>query len=200
MNQNRRLPDFQAEQATPQQLALLETILAGPRKNLNGPFISWIHSPQLGHLAQQLGAYCRYETGLPLRLSELAILTTAAKWQSQAEWHIHLPIALEAGLSSEVAEHLRLGLTPGFTDEAERIVWAFACELYEYKRVSDTTYWAAHEMFGLPVVVNLVGLLGYYALVAMTLNTFGMRAQGQTDLPFTEPIIKPGESPERSAK
>lgn len=187
MHPTHRLPELQQEQATPEQRALLETILAGPRKNLNGPFIGWIHSPELGQLAQQLGAYCRYQTGLPLRLSELAILTTAAKWQSQAEWHIHLPIALDAGLSAEVAEQLRKGTAPDFVNEDERIVWKFASELYDQKRVTDATFWAARQTFGLPVVVNLVGLLGYYALVAMTLNCFDMRAEGQVDLPFAEP-------------
>lgn len=186
MKQQHRLPGFQPEQATPEQRRLLDTILAGPRKNLNGPFISWIHSPELGQLAQQLGAYCRYQTGLPLRLSELAILTTAAKWQAQAEWHIHLPIALDAGISGEIAEQLRQGTAPDFVKEDERIIWQFASELYEKKRVTDATFWAARQTFGLPVVVNLVGLLGYYALVAMTLNAFDMRAEGQVDLPFTE--------------
>jgi 4-carboxymuconolactone decarboxylase len=165
----------------------LDTILAGPRKNLNGPFSAWIHSPQLGELAQRLGAYCRYETGLSLRLSELAILTTAAQWQAQAEWHIHLPIAIAGGLSADIAEQIRIGATPDFIDEDELAVWRFATELYKDKRVSDTTYEAACQRFGLPIVIDLVGLLGYYALVAMTLNVFDMRAEGQTTLPFAEP-------------
>ncbi|MCG3102321.1 hypothetical protein MAQ58_23285, partial [Enterobacter sp. DRP3] len=48
--------------------------------NLNGPFLGWIASPELAQHAQKLGAFCRYRTGLPLRLSELAILVTAARW------------------------------------------------------------------------------------------------------------------------
>ncbi|WP_034299466.1 carboxymuconolactone decarboxylase family protein [Herbaspirillum sp. RV1423] len=182
-----RLPVFDPAHATAEQKALLDDILSGPRGNLNGPFVSWIHSPELGQLAQKLGAYCRYGTGLPLRLSELAILTTAAQWQSQAEWHIHQPIAVDAGLSAQVAEQIRLGQTPSFEQEDERVVWSFATELYRDKRVADATYARAAELFGLRVVVNLIGLLGYYALVAMTLNVFGMRAEGQAALPFPEP-------------
>jgi len=183
-----RLPAITREKMTRDQSAMLDAILAGPRKSLNGPFVAWIHSPQLGELAQRLGAFCRYDTGLPMRLSELAILVTAAAWQSQAEWHIHLPIALDAGLSPEVAEHIRRGLSPTFVREDEMVIWAFATELYRDKRVSDPTYEKACSLFGVTVVVNMVGLLGYYALVAMTLNTFGMRAEGQeeTDLPFAE--------------
>ncbi|KAF1035002.1 MAG: hypothetical protein GAK35_04250 [Herbaspirillum frisingense] len=189
MTQPPRLPAIARDQMTPEQTAMLDAILAGPRKNLNGPFVAWIHSPQLGELAQRLGAFCRYETGLPLRLSELAILVTAAGWQSQAEWHIHLPIAVEAGLSAEIAEQIRRGQAPRFTARDECVVWEFASQLYRDKRISDATYAEACELFGLTVVVNLVGLLGYYALVAMTLNTFGMRAEGQGEdqLPFAEP-------------
>ncbi|WDZ96990.1 carboxymuconolactone decarboxylase family protein [Herbaspirillum sp. WKF16] len=189
MTQPSRLPAIAREQMTPDQTAMLDAILAGPRKNLNGPFVAWIHSPQLGELAQRLGAFCRYETGLPLRLSELAILATAAAWQSQAEWHIHLPIAVDAGLPADAAERIRKGEAPVFRENDERVIWNFASELYRDKRVSDATYAEACALFGLPVVVNLVGLLGYYALVAMTLNTFGMRAEGQGEgaLPFAEP-------------
>ncbi|AIY41124.1 Cation/multidrug efflux pump [Collimonas arenae] len=187
MHQPSRLPAFEPEQASPEQRALLDAILAGPRKSLNGPFVAWIHSPQLGDLAQRLGAFCRYESGLPLRLSELAILTTAAHWQSQAEWYIHLPIALEAGLSPTLAEQIRLGGIPHFSDGDDELIWRFANELYQDKRVSATVYERACSRFGLQVVVNLVALLGYYGLVAMTLNVFEMRAEGQLSLPFAEP-------------
>jgi 4-carboxymuconolactone decarboxylase len=182
----KRLPDFDAATASDDQKAVLHDILSGPRGNLNGPFLGWIFSPELAQHAQKLGAFCRYKTGLPLRLSELAILVTAARWRSQAEWHIHHPIALDAGLPADLADALRTGQTPAFENEDDKLIFDFATELYDTKRVGDATYNAAVARFGHTVVVNLVGLLGYYALVAMTLNTFGMRAEGQTSLPFAE--------------
>jgi 4-carboxymuconolactone decarboxylase len=182
-----RLPSFDPDSATREQQSVLREILNGPRGNLNGPFLGWIHSPELAQHAQRLGAFCRYQTGLPLRLSELAILITAAQWKSQAEWHIHHPIAVEAGLPAATAEAIRLGVPPVFEHPDDELVFRFANELYAAKRVSDETYAQAVDRFGHTVVVNLVGLLGYYALVAMTLNTFGMRADGQTVLPFEEP-------------
>ncbi|MDR5781293.1 carboxymuconolactone decarboxylase family protein [Caballeronia sp. LZ065] len=183
---SKRLPDFDIATASSEQKTVLQNILSGPRGNLNGPFLAWIFSPELAQNAQALGAFCRYQTGLPLRQSELAILVTAARWRSQAEWHIHLPIALDAGLPADLAEALRTNQTPTFADADDKLVFDFATELYETKRVSDATYDAAVARFGHAVVVNLVGLLGYYALVAMTLNTFEMRAEGQTGLPFGE--------------
>ena len=181
-----RLPRFDPAHATPEQKAVLDEILSGPRGNLNGPFLGWIHSPELAQQAQRLGAFCRYRTGLPLRLSELAILVTAARWQAQAEWYIHYPIALEAGVAQVDAEAIRLGRQPSFANSDDALIYAFASELYDTKRVSDATYAAAVTRFGHEVTINLVGLLGYYALVAMTLNVFDMRAQGQETLPFVE--------------
>jgi 4-carboxymuconolactone decarboxylase len=181
-----RSPRFDASNATPEQKAVLDEILSGPRGNLNGPFLGWIHSPELAQQAQRLGAFCRYRTGLPLRLSELAILVTAARWQAQAEWYIHYPIALEAGVAQVDAEAIRLGRQPSFANSDDALIYAFASELYDTKRVSDATYAAAVTRFGHEVTINLVGLLGYYALVAMTLNVFDMRAQGQETLPFVE--------------
>jgi 4-carboxymuconolactone decarboxylase len=180
-----RLPHFDLSTATPEQKAVLDEIMSG-RGNLNGPFLGWIHSPELAQHAQRLGAFCRYRTGLPLRLSELAILVTAARWQAQAEWAIHHPIALEAGVAEADAESIRLGRRPDFADADAALIHDFASELYETKRVSDAIHAQAVERFGLQVVINLVGLLGYYALVAMTLNVFGMRALGQESLPFAE--------------
>ncbi|BCF90987.1 MULTISPECIES: carboxymuconolactone decarboxylase family protein [Paraburkholderia] len=181
-----RLPPFDASRATPDQKAVLDEILSGPRGNLNGPFLGWIHSPELAQHAQRLGAFCRYKTGLSLRLSELAILVTASRWQAQAEWFIHYPIAIDAGVRAEDAEAIRLGQAPSFADADDALIYAFATELYDTKRVSDATYAKTVERFGHEVAINLVGLLGYYALVAMTLNVFGMRAQGQDSLPFAE--------------
>lgn len=181
-----RPPVFDRAAATPEQEAVLDEILSGPRGNLAGPFLAWIASPELAEHAQRLGAFCRYSTGLPLRLSELAILITAVQWRAQAEWQIHYPIAIDAGVSADVAQALLEGRRPVFVDTDEALIYDFAVELYGAKRVSDMTFAKAEERFGHETTVNLVGLLGYYALVAMTLNVFAMRANEDEPLPFNE--------------
>jgi 4-carboxymuconolactone decarboxylase len=140
----------------------------------------------LAEHAQRLGAFCRYETGLSLRLSELAILTTAAHFRSQAEWHIHYPIALKAGLPAHVAESIRCHETPCLDDADDQKIFDFATHLHRSRRVPDDIYERVMDRFGTTVVVNLVGLLGYYSLVAMTLNVFEVRANGQKEVPFSE--------------
>lgn len=185
-----RLPVVEIATATPAQKEVLDDILKGPRGNLAGPFLSWIHSPGLAQPAQKLGAFCRYHTRLPLALSELAILCTAARWQAQAEWQIHYPIGIEAGLDADNAERIRLGLRPAFAQREQQMVWELVQQLYDTRRIGEPLYREAVQRFGIEVLVNLVGLLGYYSLVAMTLNVFEVR-HGDGALPFDEP---PGDT------
>ncbi|RAU18047.1 carboxymuconolactone decarboxylase family protein [Nitrincola tibetensis] len=182
-----RLSHLHYDDMTKPQQLVLEDILKGPRRNLDGPFLAWIHSPELANHAQKLGAFCRYHTQLPLVLSELAILTTASLWQSQAEWQIHEPIALEAGLSKSIIEAIRLKQVPEFENEAQSVVYQLTKTLYETKRVNQGLYDKAVSLFGESALVELVGVLGYYALVAMTLNVFAVDRETGQPLPFIEP-------------
>nr|WP_298249686.1 carboxymuconolactone decarboxylase family protein [uncultured Halomonas sp.] len=168
------------------QRRVLDAILSGPRGNLDGPFLAWIHSPALADHAQRLGAFCRYDTRLELRLTELAILFTATWWQSQAEWQIHAPIARDAGISEAVIEALRAGRDPAFERDDEALIYRLGKTLYTTRRVDEALYAEAVAAFGEPAVVELVGVFGYYALVAMTLNVFDVR-RGSEPLPFAEP-------------
>jgi 4-carboxymuconolactone decarboxylase len=181
-----RLTPVSEDDMSDAQCSVLSDILSGPRGNLDGPFLAWIHSPELASHAQRLGAFCRYGTRLELRLSELAILFTAAWWQSQAEWQIHAPIAREAGVSDAVIEALRLQQEPEFTQPDERLVYRFGKSLYSTRRVDEALSAEAVGLIGEPGVVELVGILGYYALVAMTLNVFAVRRDTEAPQPFAE--------------
>lgn len=181
-----RLSELTEASMNEAQRCVLKDILAGPRGNLDGPFLAWIHSPELANHAQRLGAFCRYGTRLELRLTELVILFTAAWWQSQAEWQIHAPIARSAGVSDAVIEALHQQADPPFTREDERLIYSLGKTLYETKRIDDGLYAQAVQALGEPAVVELVGVFGYYAFVAMTLNVFAVRRDTDTPLPFAE--------------
>ena len=107
-----RLPEITDEQMTPVQRSLRDAISAGPRgirKKLTGPFQIWLNAPELGHLAQALGAHVRYKTSLPPRLSETAILATAHFWRAQYEWHAHAIIAEKAGVKPQTIKEIQAG-------------------------------------------------------------------------------------------
>jgi len=172
------------------QRALIASLRAGPRGpsiTPRGPFAVWIHAPAFGDLAQKLGAHCRYHTALPPRLSEFAILCTARLWRAQYEWHAHAPMAERAGVKPKTIEDLRAGRQPKSAPADERAIYAFAQELYKTKRVGKRTYQRVHAFLGDAGTVELVGILGYYALVSMTLNVFRMMPPDDVKLAFVEP-------------
>src|SRR5215217_7422823 len=104
--------DMPAEDTlTPPQRALRDAIASGPRGTFkfSGPFAIWLHAPELGQLAQALGAHCRYKTSLSARQSEFAILTTARMWRAQYEWQAHAPLAEKAGVSAKTIRDIKAG-------------------------------------------------------------------------------------------
>ncbi|MCC6888963.1 MAG: carboxymuconolactone decarboxylase family protein [Hyphomicrobiales bacterium] len=184
-----RLPAIPDEQLTPEQRTLMTAIASGPRGTFlkSGPFFCYLHSPGFGRLAQELGAYCRFGTSIAPRLTEFAILATARIWRAHYEWVAHEPQALRAGVKPETVEALRTGREPKSAPNDERALYAFINELYGTRRVSDRTYRAVHSVLGDAGMVELLGVLGYYAMVAMTLNAFRMPVPEGKTPPFTEP-------------
>lgn len=180
-----RLPMPDEADLSQRQLEVLNTIKSGPRGGVRGPFGAWIRSPELAVIAQELGAHVRYRSCLNDRVREVAICTTAAFLRAQYEWYAHCRIALEAGVAEATMEAIRKGETPdGAEDEMQ--AYAFSQELLETKRVSDATYAKTKEMFGEEGLIEIVGAIGYYSLVGLTLNVAQVPLPDGVDLPFPE--------------
>lgn len=169
-----RLPLPDVAQFDPAQRAIHDAILA-TRGNLSGPFLAWMHSPAMASPAEKLGAFCRYGSSFAPVESELLILCVAARYRCLGEQQIHEPIAQQAGLSPDAIAAIRSGAVPPLADQRQQLLHAVATELLETHRLSDALYRSGIEAFGERGMVELVGILGYYVLVAMTLNTFEMR-------------------------
>lgn len=182
-----RLGEIDPARLSDEQRRVAEQIQSGPRGGLAGPFWPWLRSPELADRAQKLGEFVRFETSLPPRLFELAVLVTAHHWKAQFEWHAHAALARKAGLDDDVIDAIHAGGRPRSAKADEAAVYEFATELYARRRVSDVTYAAAQAQIGERGVVELVGVLGYYALVSMTLNVFGIEVPPGAPLPFQEP-------------
>jgi 4-carboxymuconolactone decarboxylase len=184
-----RLPAIPAEKLNAAQQALVDSIRSGPRgqaTQIRGPFAVFLHSPDYGQLAQQLGGYCRLKTKVPPRLSEFAILVTAKLWRAQYEWFAHVPHAERAGVTPQTIRALRGGRMPRSVPKDERAVYDFIKELYRRKRVGDNTYARMQSLLGDDGMVEFVGILGYYVLIAMSLNVFRMGPPEGEPLPFPE--------------
>ena len=158
------------QQMTPAQKTMFEHLLAGKRRGASGPFNVLLRSPEMGDLAQQLGASIRYHSSIPRKLNELAIIITARHWTAQYEWYAHRRAAHQAGLSQAIIDAVAAGKRPAAMQPEEEAVYNFCTELLGTKQVSDATFQAAKEKFGERGVVDLMGVVGYYQLVSMVLN------------------------------
>jgi 4-carboxymuconolactone decarboxylase len=152
--------------------------VAGRRGRAPANVLAWLHSPEMASRAQRFGEYVRYETTLGPRLSELAILVVARQWTSQYEWSIHKTEALKAGLAPQIINDIAARKRPECSDRKEQVVYDFATALIETRSVPADIYDAAVAALSERTVVELVGVLGYYTLVAMTLNTFEIEPHG----------------------
>lgn len=154
------------------QAEVFDSIAGGARGGVRGPHTILLHRPELAAPMDKLGAYVRYHCQIPQRQRELAILVVAADWRADYEWYAHAPLAEKAGVPRAVIASVgRRGL-PDFDDADDRLVYGFAREFLDTRRVSDETYRSAEARFGADGVLDLVGLLGYYSAIAMVLNAF----------------------------
>ena len=169
-----RLKTIENKDMTERQRQIHEEIVSGPRGQVRGPLAIWLYRPELADRAQKLGRYCRYNTSLEPRLSELAILTTARIWDAAFEWQAHVPHALSGGVDSLVIDSLSADQTPDFANEDEEIVYRVTREINTTRQLSDETYNQAIKILGIEATVDLIGLLGYYALISMTIKAFNI--------------------------
>lgn len=167
-----RLEPATARPMSPEQQAVADRIAAGPRGAVYGPLAIWLHRPALADRAQALGEYCRYGSSLAPALSELAILVTARIWAAEFEWWAHRTHAIKAGLPEAMIEAIRTSQTPEFETDEQRVVYDVARTLNHHRRLPDALYDHALSVLGETRLVDLVGVLGYYALISMTINVF----------------------------
>ncbi len=165
-----RIPLPSPETFTAEQKRVHDAIVSGPRGALRGPLRAALHNPELADKWQQLGELLRYRTSLPPQLSELAILVTARHCNCQVEWFIHAEMARKAGLSDSIIENIRTRRPIADADLAAVDIYLYASELNRSDTVSEDAHRRVRERFGVVGVVELTALIGYYTMVAMTLN------------------------------
>ena len=169
MNED-RLPPLPAQSWSDAQRREAEAVILGPRGALIAPFVPLLRSPELMGHAQRMGEYLRYRSAIGLRLSELAILVTAHAWSQPVEWAIHAPIALREGIAADAIDAISRGQPPQSLADDEAVVYDFSTELQRERTVSDATWQRAIERFGEHGTVDLIGINGYYTMLAMVMN------------------------------
>lgn len=189
-----RLDLLPEDAMTAEQRAAVAEAVAGIRGRVPAPMAAWLRNPELASRAQKLGELLRYRTSLEPRLSELAILVCGRHWTSHHEWTTHKREGLKAGIDPEVIAAIAARRTPVLRDAREQAVHDVSATLLATGRVPGPLYESGVAALGERGMVELVGILGYYCLVALTLNAFelGLPASiapelNDPDLPQTAP-------------
>lgn len=174
----KRFPQLTLEQLTGQARQLGDEIVKISSVGLAGPYNPMLRSPVMGERLFRLLDYLRFNTSVPRRLNEFAILIQARLWTSQVEWYAHHPLALKAGLAESVAADLKAGRRPANMQKDEAVVYDLCMELSTQHQVSDATFARAREVFTDQQIVDLIAVSGTYVTVAMLLNAAQEPAPG----------------------
>lgn len=167
-----RVPDVAESEMSLAQQAVYDRIRSGPRGRVEGPLRVWLHSPELADRSQALGEFCRYRSALAPRLREFVILLIAAEWRAGFEWTSHAPLARSAGLDEAVLTGILQGDGSVPLDPELSAARAFVLDLIRTRDVAAAVFERALEMLGAARLVELVGLVGYYSYIAMTIRAF----------------------------
>jgi 4-carboxymuconolactone decarboxylase len=162
MSKEPRFPQLTLDQLNDQQDPLARQIIAVSSVGLGGPYNPLLRSPVLGQKIFDLLYYLRWQTSVPLRLNEFAILIVGRQWRSQVEWFAHAPIAIKAGLSPAIVADLKANRRPADMPPEESLVYDFVTELTTRHAVSDATFNRAKAAFGEQQVVDLTTVAGTY--------------------------------------
>jgi 4-carboxymuconolactone decarboxylase len=183
-----RFPQLTMDQLNEAQKPLGEQIMKVSSVGLGGPYNPILRSPVFGQKMFDLLYYLRWQTSMPLKLNEFAILITGRQWRSQVEWFAHVPIAIKAGLSPDIIAELKTNKRPSNMPPEEAVVYDFVTELAAKHEVSDETFNRAKQLLGEQQVVDLTAVAGTYISVAMILAMAEASVPAGKELPF-----KPGE-------
>jgi 4-carboxymuconolactone decarboxylase len=184
-----RFPQLMLDQLNEQQKPLGDQIMTVSSLGIGGPYNLLLRSPVLGQRLYDLFYYLRWQTSVPTRLNEFAILIIGRQWRSQVEWYAHAPIAAKAGLSADIIAELKANKRPSNMAEDEALTYDFVTELTTTHKVSDETFARARKIFSDQQIVDLTAVAGNYVMVAMILAM-----AEQTVPPDKEEPFKAGET------
>jgi len=170
MSNEPRFKPLPLDQLTQAQAKLRAALIDSPRGTVRGPFIPLMYSPELGDRIRHLGDYLRFEGVLPAKLKELVILATGRHWSADYIFAVHREMSAPTGLDPAIVDAIAVGNRPSGLMPPVQAAYDFTVELLRTGRVGDPGFAAAHGHFGEQGVIELLGLIGFYAALALLLN------------------------------
>jgi 4-carboxymuconolactone decarboxylase len=181
-----RIAELKPADMTPAQRAIAEELTSGPHGGIRGPHGIWLRVPELARRARALSEFIRFQSSLPKRLLELAILVGGRFWKADYEFYAHAKLGQQAGLDEAIIRAIAERRRPTFSEPNDAVVYDLCSELLETRRVSDAAYNKAVKALGLQAVIEVVATIGYYSLVSLTLNAFAVPLPAGEKSPFPD--------------
>jgi 4-carboxymuconolactone decarboxylase len=170
-----RLPEITDRDALPEEQRSVFDYLAKTRGAVRLPFSALLHSPDLTQRIAHVGTYVRFESTLPDRQRELAILTAARERDVAFEWAGHARLARELGISEATIDVIAYRRPLDGLSEDEALPIRYAREIINGHKVTDATWQAAHARFGDQGIIDLTAAIGYYAMLGCLLNAIELK-------------------------
>ena len=180
-----RIPAATRESVPQEQRATFDEITRERGVPTSGPVSIQINVPEVAKRGSHLSAYLRLESSLSSNVQELAMLTTARELDCQYIWNAHAATGRRAGLRDEIVDNLRDKVELHGLSPEESAVVNYGREFFRTHRVTQVTFDAAMAQFGIRGLTELTNLMGYYALLAFNLNSFGVELPAER----TEPAL-----------
>ena len=176
-----RLPEVLDRDALPEDKRQIYDYLAGTRGAVRLPFSAYLNNPELTYRIAHVGSFIRFEGSVPDATRELAILATAREMDARYEWAGHSRLARELGVSDATVDAIANRTAPAGLSPEEALPVRVAQGLLRDHALSDELFKEAHAKFGNAGVVELLGTVGYYALMACIIN--GLQIEPAPDAP-----------------
>jgi len=170
----RLTPITSKSQVAAKDHAIVDAIVKS-RGALQGPFTMFLHCPELAERVAHLGAFVRFEGGLDMRVRVLAAMTVARELDALYVWGAQTGGARKLGVPESTIAAIREGHSRGLPAEDAQIVDATRA-LMQKHRLDDATAKALRARFGDDGFIQLTGTIGYYAMLAMTVNACELEA------------------------
>jgi 4-carboxymuconolactone decarboxylase len=170
-----RLPQITGKEQVPaKDHAVFDSIVAS-RGAVQGPFTMFLHSPEVSGRVAHLGAYVRFEGSLDMRVRVLAAMTAAREFEAMYVWGAQTGGARRLGVPEATITAIRENHSRGIAPEDAEIV-EFTRQLLRKHRVDDATFTSMQKRFGNDELIQLTTAIGYYSLLAMTVNVCELEA------------------------
>ena len=169
-----RIPTIDEKESLEREHQDIYDSIAKTRGLVRGAFVALLHVPELAQRTAHLGSYIRFEAQLAPKIIELAALAVSRELECKHEWGAHIEHAQKAGIPLKTirAVHQRKG-PENYSSEDAQII-SFVQELLRTHRVSETTFQALYARLGERGLVELTATIGYYAMLACTLNALDL--------------------------